>query len=709
MKGYICRFCSIIILLLLFASCKEQVDTSARYVFTSDCAMSYLEKHKSYSEYVSLLDIVPISVKSKSTVGQLLSARGNFTVFAPTNEAIDKYLQQLYEEEPELLTGPSWDAFRSEHKRDSIRKVIVYNSIIDSGDHEEALTVNGFPQVSGNEFPLNNMNERKLSVKYGEKNQDAVFINDICPTNTTERDILVTNGVIHQMERVIAPKNITAAMYLQDILNQNKEGFLVMAKAIQACGLMDTLSKIRDEEYENQYLRDQIPETMHLYIDFHFTAAENYTPRHRLYGFTIFSETDDFWRSEGLDPTAPSSTLLPQLVNWIIKNNQYSRDDVFTTDEDYKSETNLLYQWTTYHILPFRTSSDRLVFHRNEYGFDINSPSRLGIPMYELYTTMGKRRLLKIYESKQSEGIYLNRFPNLEQDRKNVLREISCNPDRVGCFVDRDPSKAVLTDIVNCCIYPIDAPLSYNDNVRDNLARQRLRFDGMSLFPEAMSNDIRLKLSAAVENQDVYIPKTSTYNYFENMQMNDQTVFIYLNAYKYNWCNLHSDEMKAKGRFELTFKLPPVPRRTTYEFRYKVLPTNDRGIQQFYFGDDPKHLPAAGIPVNLEKGIGSMNVGYEKDTGDEDFDAEVDKRLRNNGVMKGAKSVTATGSTGDIERNRDTNLRYIIVRQTLDPDKTYYMRVKSVLDSEDREFYMDYLEYCPKEVYDNPEKPEDIW
>ena len=709
MKGYICRFCSIIIVLLLFASCKEQVDTSARYVFTSDCAMSYLEKHKSYSEYVSLLDIVPISVKSKSTVGQLLSARGNFTVFAPTNEAIDKYLQQLYEEEPELLTGPSWDAFRSEHKRDSIRKVIVYNSIIDSGDHEEALTVNGFPQVSGNEFPLNNMNERKLSVKYGEKNQDAVFINDICPINTTERDILVTNGVIHQMERVIAPKNITAAMYLQDILNQNKEGFLVMAKAIQACGLMDTLSKIRDEEYENQYLRDQIPETMHLYIDFHFTAAENYTPRHRLYGFTIFSETDDFWRSEGLDPTAPSSTLLPQLVNWIIKNNQYSRDDVFTTDEDYKSETNLLYQWTTYHILPFRTSSERLVFHRNEYGFDINSPSRLGIPMYELYTTMGKRRLLKIYESKQSEGIYLNRFPNLEQDRKNVLREISCNPDRVGCFVDRDPSKAVLTDIVNCCIYPIDAPLSYNDNVRDNLARQRLRFDGMSLFPEAMSNDIRLKLSAAVENQDVYIPKTSTYNYFENMQMNDQTIFIYLNAYKYNWCNLHSDEMKAKGRFELTFKLPPVPRRTTYEFRYKVLPTNDRGIQQFYFGDDPKHLPAAGIPVNLEKGIGSMNVGYEKDTGDEDFDAEVDKRLRNNGVMKGAKSVTATGSTGDIERNRDTNLRYIIVRQTLDPDKTYYMRVKSVLDSEDREFYMDYLEYCPKEVYDNPEKPEDIW
>ena len=104
-----------------------------------------------------------------------------------------------------------------------------------------------------------------------------------------------------------------------------------------------------------------------------------------------------------------------------------------------------------------------------------------------------------------------------------------------------------------------------------------------------------------------------------------------------------------------------------------------------------------------------MNVGYEPDTGDDDYDSEVDKRLRNNGVMKGAKSVCADGTASDIERNRNSNLRYIIVRQTMDPDKTYYMKVKSVLDSEDKEFYMDYLEYCPKEVYDNPETPEDIW
>jgi len=707
MKRLIHRFCSVTFILLCCLCCKEEVDTSARYVFKIDSVWGYLEKHETYSEYVKLLQMTPISLRSQSNVAQLLSARGHFTVFAPTNEAVATYLQELYEEDPSMMKEPSIDAFYSEQKRDSICRVIVCNSIIDSGDFEEALTTNAFPQETGNEFPLNNMNDRKLSVKYGEV--EEIFINNTCPISLTERDIQLSNGVIHQIGRVIAPKDVTAAIYLQEILNEEKEGFLVMAKAIQACGLMDTLSKIRDEVYENLYLRGVIPETQNLYIDGHFPNGENYTPRHRLYGFTIFAETDEFWRSQGLDPKAPSSTLLPQLIQWIVSNHQYSNDDIFTTDKNYDKESNLLYQWTTYHILPFRTPSDRLVFHRNEYGYNPGTPYKYTIPMYEIYTTMGKRRLLKIYESKESEGIYLNRFPNLDNGRNSVYHELSCDPDKVGCFVDRDPEKAVLNDIINCCIYPIDAPLSYSDAVRDNLSRQRLRFDGMTLFPEAMNNEIRLKRSADQKYQDVYIPATHIYNYFENMQMNNQTIFIYLNAYSYNWCNLHSDEMKAKKRFEITFKLPPVPRRTTYEFRYDVLPNGDRGIQQFYFGEDPNRLPAAGIPVNLTRGIGSMNVGYEADTGDDDYDAEVDKRLRNNGVMKGAKSVTADGTTGDIERNRSSNLRYIIVRQTMDPDKTYYMRVKSVLDSEEKEFYMDYMEYCPKEVYDNPEHPEDIW
>ena len=92
-------------------SCTEQIDTSARYVFKEETVMSYLEKHEAYSSYVDILRKVDISKASSSKVSQLLSARGNFTVFAPNNAAIQKYLEDLVEEE--LIAEPSWDAFTS--------------------------------------------------------------------------------------------------------------------------------------------------------------------------------------------------------------------------------------------------------------------------------------------------------------------------------------------------------------------------------------------------------------------------------------------------------------------------------------------------------------------------------------------------------------------------------------------------------------------
>ena len=78
---------------ILLLGCTEDIDTSARYVFKEETVLSYLQKHEAYSEYVKLLQLVPISYRIQSTVYQLLSARGHYTCFAPTNEAIAEYLQ----------------------------------------------------------------------------------------------------------------------------------------------------------------------------------------------------------------------------------------------------------------------------------------------------------------------------------------------------------------------------------------------------------------------------------------------------------------------------------------------------------------------------------------------------------------------------------------------------------------------------------------
>ena len=699
----------LILAVLLFYGCSEEVDTSSRYVFKYETILSYLQKHEAYSEYASLLDKVTIGKYSSSKVGQLLSARGNYTVFAPTNEAIYEYLQSLVEEE--LISEPSWEAFTDSNKLDSIRKVIVFNSIIDGGDEQNNYYyVTDFPEADKGEFVLGNLFDRKLSISRFP-DPDSLCINGDCPINRYQRDILTINGIIHQMEKVIAPKDVTAAIYIQQALDEKRDGYLAMFRGIQACGLLDTLSAVRDEVYEELYQQGKIDDLPGM-TKVGFAEGETaYAPKHRLYGFTIFAETDDFWRSQGIDPASPD--LLQNLTKWILDNHQYSDDDVFTTGTDYESEKHLLYQWVTYHILPMKIPVDKLVFHVNEYGFNLSQPKLFGIPVYEYYTSFGARRLFKLYESKESNGIYINRFPKLDNGRRGTNHELYCDPDKVGCKVETESPLAVLNDMVNCNIYPIDAPLSYSDAVRDNLQKDRIRFDGMSLFPEAMNNDIRLKKASAEMYKHVYIPNTvRSYNYFPNMQQNSDMNFVYYNAWNDDWCNLQRDEMKAVGRFEVMFTLPPVPRRGTYEVRYKVLANANRGIAQIYFGSDPENLPVAGIPIDLtmdcRNADDARKVGWENDTEDDDFNAEVDKRMRNNGYMKGPQSINSDNGTERGINDRE-NIRHIFVRQTLDPNKTYYIKLKSVLESDKKEFYMDFIEYCAKEIYDNPVEPEDIW
>ena len=320
---------------------------------------------------------------------------------------------------------------------------------------------------------------------------------------------------------------------------------------------------------------------------------------------------------------------------------------------------------------------------------------------------MGKRRLLKIYESRESEGIYLNRFPNLDNGRRGTYHELSCDPDKVGNLIDNRSENVQLYQALNGIIYGIDKPLAYTDAVRENLARGRIRFDAMSLFPEAMTNDLRKKESTDPVDQFVHFPPNTTYKYLEDMDMNNETHFVYLNSYKYDWCNNQADELKAEGHYEITIKLPPVPRSGTYELRYRVLPNGDRGIIQFYFGNNKDRLVPTGIPIDLTKSGTNPNYGYEPDTDDDDYNAEIDKHMRANWRMKSEMSITNSG--GPSRTGSPSNVRHILIRQHLNADDTYYLRLKSVLDSDKKEMYMDYLEWCAKEVYDNPMTPEDIW
>ncbi len=695
---------------LLTQSCTEDIDTSDRYTFTEETVASYLEKHEDYSEYYALLGEVPISKRSESTVLQLLSARGNYTVFAPSNEAMCEYLDSLCRKG--LITEPTWEGFTDDDILDSIRKTIVYNSIIDCGDDNTAYQTGTFPSDT-EEFLIANMNDRKLTVNYG-LNRDSIYINGTmdddgnvlggCLIDLSNRDIPAINGYIHQMHTVVAPSNETLGDLLKSFVDMETEGFLVAAKMVLACGLGDTLGKIRDEVYEELYVTGMLSD-----LPMHSSSGSiGYLPEHRKYGFTLFAETDDFWR-ETLGKE-PADITVEDVKDWVVEQGLYpdARDD-----NDYTDDDNALNRFITYHLLPMRLPVDKLVIHYNEKGYYYATSTRYTVAVNETYTSMGKRRLFTLYQVGNVDGIFINRFPNLDNSRTGTYRELSCDADKEGFRVETAGAQSG----INGYIYPFTpmiaagpATLAYTQETRENFQKRRQRFKGGALFPEFMNNDIRANRVGTARDMCVGLPMNSDYPYVDNMTIEDDTYFYFLLGLGKAWLNYQGDEINVNGRYDLTITMPPVPLKGTYEIRFLVSSRSSlRGMCQVYFGSDTNNLYAMGIPLDIRLDGLSDFVGWTEDTGDEDVDAENDKKLRNKGFMKAPEHYHAGTASDGTARSSHYLTRRIIAREDMDPDKTYYLRFKTVLEDTGKEFKIDHIEVCSKEVYDNPATPEDIW
>lgn len=491
-------------------------------------------------------------------------------------------------------------------------------------------------------------------------------------------------------------------------------GLTVFSRLIEAAGLSDTLSKVKDETFE------ALKQSGHSRVaDLPGHPSYNnrevgHVPEHRYYGYTIFAETDDFWRAElGKEPGNISAA---DVQAWVVSKGFYSDAKDNT---DYSDADNVLNQFVTYHILPVCLSADKLVIHHNERGYNYRTSTQYTVPTYELYTTMGKRRLLKLYQCGPAysingdDKIYLNRFPQLADGRHENYAEVSVTPQTEGIVVNTEN----LTEFTNACVYPIDKALAYDEATRDNFHYQRLRFDVAGLFPEFMNNDIRANRNRAL---CIGIPVSKNYPYLDDLEVKEGTKFYYLSGLGLNWYNWQGDEFNVVGSCDFTLRLPPVPHDGEYELRLATQSNSSlRGIVQFYVGLDKDNPQPAGWPMDMREGgtvrktaAGNFpsSLGWESDVADDDiYSRLVDLRLYEKGVLKGPANYAFTPGGSNYARDNETTLRRIIWRGEAKADETLYLRVRSMLDDESREFYMDYLEWCPATVYDNPDKPEDIW
>ena len=500
--------------------------------------------------------------------------------------------------------------------------------------------------------------------------------------------------------------------------------YSVFARLVEACGLTERLSLIRDEAYEEAYLSGRVRDISNIETEGPQTGT---IPEHRYYGFTIYAETDALW-SQLLGKAA--SAITPADVQSYLVQQGISEGN---TNDQYSSEDNALYQFVTYHILPQKLAKDKLVIHYNELGYNWMTSKHFTIAVEEIYTTLGRPRLLKAFESAESEGICLNRFPVLRNGRGqfgpdgeniNDYHESGVFQPLRGKSLTADENEGIRVGepVVahNGYVYPLPQVLACTENVCRQLQNQRMRFDVGVLLPEMANNDMRRPMTSFYYGhpRDKGFPTSGEYPYFDNLYIGEGSRFYYLSGLNNNWMNYEGDEFMGIGRFDITLKLPPVPADGTYELRIAMQSaSNSRTIVQMSLGADPENLPfvrtvdmrQSGTTLNTSYGNYQKSIGWEADTDDPVYNRSVDVRLHERGYMKGSNSYSAQPGSSEALRRDERSLRGVLWEGKVEAGKQLYLRFENALDNDNKQFFFDYIEWCPKEVYDNPETPEDIW
>lgn len=694
---------------LLFSSaCREEINMENRYTFTGETVLSFLEENDSlFGNYTDLLKAVKQSDKTESSVATLLSVTTNsYTCFAPTNEAVQIFLDSAYVKG--VFSSNDFTIFLDSVKAgsavsDSLAEVIVFNSIIQKG-----LSTDEFPSEENATLPLPNLKDRYLTVRRDNDSithKEVLYILD--DVRVIYSNIELYNGYIHGVDKVVSPSTDGVS----DIFLK-AENMQLFGRLLKLTGWSDLVAQTDPDLNYEQIVQNRYNDLNNQNSD------KDYLPEHRKYGFTIFAETDETL-TRALSLSSPDE-LIEKLNDYL--RTQYSGMSGVTfgtSAEDLRTAENAINQFVAYHILPVSLSSNNLVYHYNEKDYDKQS-GRFGVPVFEFYETMsmagGPRRLLKIYESKSS-GKRLNRKGIMDNE---TYQEIGADPKFEGIKIGGESGAPSIT-AMNGYVYPIEEVLVYTNETATGLFRDRLRFDMASLFPELVNLGYRRIEEKIGGKADIFFPSEFA---TVNFQRSNDTRLRYLSGQDYKWSDYQGDEIMLKGNYDFTLKLPPVPFESTYEVRLGFNGTELRGMCQIYFAEEGNSMMPTDIPLDLrmkgtsapvdKMGLLPFNVGWEQETDDSDYNNRVNKALRTKGWMKGPRYFYSEYAYNNykgeqLAYNHPNVVRKVLTKQPMEPNKTYYIRFKSVLDDKNTELQLDYIELVPSEIYNNPIQVEDEW
>lgn len=690
------RRLSIFVLSLLslasFNACKEDIDESNLYTFTGETIEDFLlNNSEEFSSFNYIL--------SRIGYDQILAAYGTYTCFAPRNAAVEAYVDSLYKDETNQnllhngMTQPGLEGLT-----DSLCKDIALFHLLGS----EVMSV-----YMGNGMTVKTLLGRDINTSI-DSVTTSVAVNRAAHISTDKDsfDLDMENGVLHVIDHVITRSNNLVAGEME----MHPELFTLFSQALKVTGLADSLTALNKASYESIEVK-----------------VENdngfYVPERCEQGYTIMAETDAVLRAKGINSVEDLAAYAAEQYahcadpgsGWY----DYARNNNIqvSTGTDYLNPWNALGMFLRYHIIPSRLPYNKLVN-------DWNQTSK--VMLVEYYETLLPYTLMKV--TRNSNKLRLN-YAVENSSLTNMVAELGTDDIHAVVFegVELEGQNSQFA-ASNGYIHPITSMLIYDANVPRKALHERMRFDDSALMTEMMSNGFRRitdsevkALNGGKEGTDgnlggnyIRIPQ----GFFDNLEIynGEDTRLYYLPGQSNNWSNYQGDEFNCKGYYDFAMRLPPVP-DGTYELRLGYTANGNRGMLQFYLGRSKEliTMQALDIPLDMrfvpednDDGSPDSRTGWCLWTKTEDQGVETDASMRNLGYMRGPLYYTIGKGGSTVARANREDLRRILARQHFEQGE-YWLRFKNVIKSSSSQFHLDYIEFCPSDVYNSPTLVEDMF
>ena len=619
------------------------------YSSTKITAAEFLERRPAdFSQFVGILKRTPYfsmlsTYGTYSTAGLL-----RYTVFAPNNEGINNYLQAHGYSSIDEIPTELCDTIARTH---IIKKGAFFTTDI-GGD-------GALPEL--------NMDDRYIVLSSDSDvvngNKLRIFVNKTA--QMVEYDDSVTNGVVHVLNNTVSA-NSSVRMFLPDKIAADSS-LTIFTQALQLTGMADSLMRDIDLSYSCSV--DSVETgTMERCTSGGAQYTRTYWVGKRYFRYTAFVEPDSVYHKAGIRNIDDLKAYAKRVYDMTYP------EDAGLYDDDFKNRKNPLNRFVSYHLL-------NRIGQYNSWvpsGDIRNCLNTSDIDAEEYYESMCPGTIMRF--AGNSEGLFINR------------RGVGKRSER-GKFIKGvkvlSPSESGSTDqnAQNGVYHYLDDILAYTTEVRDEVLNRRIRIDATVLSPDFMNCNGRGRYG-----EDILTGFKN--KYITDWTCSDET-FVGVHSDVLYWWSYQANAVCVSGKFDVAFKLPPVP-SGTYEIRLGYTSGDERGVVQAYLNNEP-----CGIPIDLRVYGGDPNIGAIADTGDSEEDMANDKAMHNRGYMKGPDSWRP--GAGDDSMRKLGPLRRVLTTATLDSNKKYYLRMRQVLKEDDKYWSFDYIELCPKSIYASPE------